>query len=448
MEWFPHFLLVSAAAGLPAVGASNATDENRSVHSIVFDLQTLKELLETMPPECFAEDNSRPPFDADAAKAANRVLEKVIAGDLEGFKKAVRQDPEAVHFTWYSFTKLGSDNWGMTALHFAAENGDLAMVRFLLENGAEVNARGPCGNTPLHYAATREVAEALIAGGADVHAKGNRGMTPLHYARNRGVAEVLLAHHAIVDQRSDELGIDLFGHGRKPPDTTPLREAAFHGRLDVVKLLIEHGADVNAKGSEPLFWAAYFGHVETASLLIANGAKVDVKDWRDAPLRAAIEEDHPEILSLLIQAGADLGDPSRRWTLLDSAAWHSRNGQTVALLLEAGLSANTGVGWTPLHSAAEQGNLAAAERLIEAGADIDAKTEDGDTPQTLASRLETFEWNGLYQGYPDMIRAWNEADRRGIESRNANRRILAKLLYRLSTERTADARTAPRPVRR
>ena len=75
-----------------------------------------------------------------------------------------------------------------TPLHHAARAGDAAMVRLLLENGADLEARDPGGTTALHYAAYwghPEVAQVLLAAGADPNALDRAGYTPLAWARER-----------------------------------------------------------------------------------------------------------------------------------------------------------------------------------------------------------------------------------------------------------------------
>jgi hypothetical protein len=90
-------------------------------------------------------------------------------------------------------------------IHRAAARGDLAGVQAELDKGVDVNAKdeqgenefGQRGQTPLHYAATKEIAELLIAEGADVNAKDNNGVTPLTNATNNGYTELgnLLRKH-------------------------------------------------------------------------------------------------------------------------------------------------------------------------------------------------------------------------------------------------------------
>ncbi len=119
----------------------------------------------------------------------------------------------------------------------AAYDGNLEAVKQHIAAGSDVNAKNDDLFTPLHYAATKEVAELLLANGADVNAKDN-GVTPLHYA-------------------------------------------AGAGRKEIVELLITEGANVNAKlvrdgphkGKTPLNAANEENHAEIADLLRKHGGK-------------------------------------------------------------------------------------------------------------------------------------------------------------------------------
>lgn len=126
-------------------------------------------------------------------------------------------------------------NMANKTLHKAAGEGDLASVKLLIANGANVNEKVD-GFTPLHTSAERghkDVVELLIQNGADVNAKGNQNWTPLHLA-------------------------------------------ATAGRRDVAEILIAKGADVNAKdldGRSPLWWAQVKRQTQIVELLRRRGAR-------------------------------------------------------------------------------------------------------------------------------------------------------------------------------
>ncbi|OWT42519.1 Ankyrin repeat protein [Pochonia chlamydosporia 170] len=249
-----------------------------------------------------------------------------------------------------------------TALHAASHRGHEAVVKLLLDRGADVEAKGcACGQTPLSRAAERgheAVVKLLLDKGADAEAKDDYGQTPLSWA---GLVE----------------GEDATGH------QTPLSLAAWNGHEAVVKLLLDKGADVEAKdeyGRTPLSLAAWNGHEAVVELLLDRGADVEAKDeYGRTPLSLAAKNGHEAAVELLI---ASFGvDP------------YVTDGAGTTLLSWA---MQTGV--TPLFWAAEKGQEAivkllledadveaAVELLLDRGADVDAKDEYGQTPLSLAA---------------------------------------------------------------
>ncbi|MDA7653291.1 ankyrin repeat domain-containing protein [bacterium] len=153
------------------------------------------------------------------------------------------------------------------SIHDAAGGGNIEAVKQHLAAGTDVNAKDKGGGTPLHFAATKEIAELLIAKGADVNAKDGFLMAaPLHYAANEGrkeVVELLIAAGADVNAKD--------GSG-----SIPLHHAAQTGLYEVSKLLITKGADVNMKnnpGQTPLDRAIYNKQTATTNLLRKHGGK-------------------------------------------------------------------------------------------------------------------------------------------------------------------------------
>jgi len=183
-------------------------------------------------------------------------FDAVAEGDLDKVKVLLEANPDLV---------FGKDNYGLTALHFAAMGGHRELVELLLVNKAEVNAKGNHGQTPLHYARDREVVELLLANKAEVNAQNDQGETPLANAAEAGrkdVIELLLTNKAIVNTTGSR-------------NHTPLHWAAVRGHKDIVELLLANNAEVNAKdkdGDTALRMAEFAGHKEVAELLRHHGA--------------------------------------------------------------------------------------------------------------------------------------------------------------------------------
>ena len=181
------------------------------------------------------------------------------------------------------------NNNGWTALMLASAWGYIDIVTLLIEEGAYVNARTKHGNTALMYASQEghpEVAELLIEKGADINVQEDYGWTALMFASDRGQIEVtklLIEKGADVNTMSIEHE-ECRDYGKEyvivrvPCGYTALMAASEMGHIDIVKLLIEAGADVNATlddydRSTALKYASKKGHTEIVELLIEAGAK-------------------------------------------------------------------------------------------------------------------------------------------------------------------------------
>lgn len=160
-----------------------------------------------------------------------------------------------------------------TALQAALDAADfkeqhLAMVKFLLEQGADVKAGNGAGQSPLMFVADRgrlEAAALLLEKGADVNAVDLKGGFPLLLAACKGNAALA----ALLADKGANMKAAL------PDGQTPLMCAVQMGSADTVKTLLEKGADPNAKSSAgvaALHDATRMGHVEIAGLLLARGA--------------------------------------------------------------------------------------------------------------------------------------------------------------------------------
>lgn len=274
------------------------------------------------------------------------------------------------------------DRNGGCALSFAVSGGDSLIVQNVLAAGADLYfAAAPSGNTYLHIACSRGLfgfADRLIAEGMDINVRNARGQTPLNWTcQNRWPDRV----EKTIARGGDPTLADTSG-------MTPLQAAAWSGQPEIARLLLAHGADVQARdhsGSTPLFGAAAHGDSATVRLFLDRGAQANVRstDGR-TPLLAALSGGHTQAVRMLLEAGArtDDRDAAFGWTLLhESAALGSRD--VAQLLVEHGadLNAKDNDGRTPLALAEQYGQTGLARYLREHGARGDAKDE----PVGLAS---------------------------------------------------------------
>jgi ankyrin repeat protein len=253
---------------------------------------------------------------------------------------------------------------GLTALLFAARQGQSGGVKALLDGGADVNLPDTDGNSALvlailntHY----DIAQLLLDRGADPNTANKDGRTPLFTAVEMAA-----------------------------PVKSPLPARREDGAIvasDIVRSLLKKGADANArlKAAAPIEKVA-FDHGDKA---LAAGA---------TPLMAAVRRASIETIKLLLDAGADpkLGHEKDGLNALMLAAglrWNNNFPgteaqalETVRTLVALGLDINaaTDTGETALHGAATRGADSIVEYLVENGAKVDAKTKDGKTPLDLA----------------------------------------------------------------
>lgn len=229
----------------------------------------------------------------------------------------------------------------------------------------------------------------------------DRGETPLMYAAEVGSVEAM---RLLLDHGADVNAQNAFG-------STALMWSVSEPAK--VRLLLDHGADVNIiakSGRTALIIAAFTNpSAEVVRLLLAKGAKVEVMDARRVtPLNAATFGNDTSTVRLLLDAGADVDTPDTfiGLTPLMNAAGN-RNLEAVKLLLAKGAKVNavskteglpkiqTGTvefgGWTPLLMSSAFGPPEAVKVLLDAGAQVDAQDYRGFTPLMLAAGTDRYD---------------------------------------------------------
>ncbi|CAK0873204.1 unnamed protein product [Prorocentrum cordatum] len=270
--------------------------------------------------------------------------------------EAEARGPEAAHLPAALEPGLRYPD-GSTPLHFAAAFGLEASVRSLAGAGADVSAVAGTGLQPIHAAAIMghaAVAQLLVESGADVDARhGFAGNTPLHFAAEMG--------HAAVVRRLCELGAD--AEAEKTHGGVALHVTADTNNAQVARTLLAHPCNARPDpvllgDTVPLYLAAGRGFPEVIRVLLEAGANPDRTLWPERPWaptgrggkgrrrrRKAVEPDARQALQASVDpATLNVGSDPR------APGWEAGNGATA------------------LHNACENGHLAAASALLDGGA--------------------------------------------------------------------------------
>jgi ankyrin repeat protein len=218
--------------------------------------------------------------------------------------------PRQTFFTWQSAHSRSS----ATPLYYAALCGFQDLVEHLvIKYPQHVNTRGGCLLTPLIAALARrhfQTADLLCHNGADVDVRGEIGRIPLHSAAWYGdveVVRVLLNCKADVNAQSDEGWTPIHFVSQGHQGTVILN--VFQSLRDVAQLLLEHGANVDAEdsssGQTPLHVTMEYNNAEVVRVLLEHGANVDAEDSSGrTPFQIASAKGYSEIMKLLSEHGA------------------------------------------------------------------------------------------------------------------------------------------------
>jgi len=256
---------------------------------------------------------------------------------------------------------------GMTALLFAVRQNDRESTRILIDAGAEVKGNAADGTSPLLVAVMNghnALAAFLLDKGADPNAPDSRGRAALY---------------AAVDMRNLE-----WSTRPAPPERDSMTD------LDLIKALLAHGANLNqrltkkiplrgqpsfdgrwanAVGATPFWRAAQSDDVTVMKLLKENGAD---------PLLATNDKTTP----LMVAAGVGWSDGQSHGSQSDAP-------EAIRLCMEWGgdVNAVNSVGYTALHGAAFRGANDAVKLLVEKGARMDVKNQEGRLPVNMAEGM-------------------------------------------------------------
>jgi ankyrin repeat protein len=251
--------------------------------------------------------------------------------DLRLVEAAKDQNWEAVHALVGDVDINSPQADGATALAWSTYWDNLEAVRLMIRNGSDANASNDYGVTPLILASENGnssiVKTLLEEGKADPNKAMWNGLTPLMIAARNGFVDLiqLFVNH----------GTNLDTHENRR-NQNALMWAIYFGHPDVARILIEHGADVNVRttkldenfqpleleaygqsvsvtpegGYTPLMFAALKGDLITSRLLVENGADVNIVSATDgSALTIASAKSHEKLGLYLLEQGAEANTP-------------------------------------------------------------------------------------------------------------------------------------------
>jgi ankyrin repeat protein len=359
-----------------------------------------------------AEPAEEPAAKAEPADEAEETAEAAKAGlgkraaAKAGAKKA-DAEAKALEDLFGGYAKLVGKQGGLTALLFAARQGNTDTVQALLDGGADINqVDGGQHTSPLLVAVMNghfDLAEKMLAAGADPNIAAANGVTPLYAALNCVWAPRTLYPQptAYRQQKTTYLQLmsDLLAHGANPntrltekvwysgynfdqsgvdeSGATPFWRAAWADDIDAMKLLVAHGADPAIATKKPK------GRLRTGTgnLDDAKAAKAKM----DPSGRPPVPVGGPDITPLLAASGQAYGT--------SFTANHHRYAPTGMLAavkylveeLHADVNVADADGNTPLHNAASHGDNEMILYLVSKGADVKAVNRKGQTVPDLAN---------------------------------------------------------------
>ncbi|XP_064605921.1 transient receptor potential cation channel subfamily A member 1-like [Liolophura sinensis] len=265
------------------------------------------------------------------------------------------------------------------------------------------------GNNPLHAAVTSGDLEAVrvcLQAGASAQAQQEEKLTPVHFAASQGALEILDLMFELCGKSMGK-AVDM----KDSLGMTPLHKASIFNHENVVRCLLDHGADINCEDNlhrTPLMTAAAKSGWNTVRYLIQRGAQVHLKD-----------EQSRNFLHHAIKSGGRL----------------HQFGYDLIINVKNLLNEKDDLGCTPLHYASKEGYLSAIEDLISLGAMLNPKNNERQSPFHFAARYGRYNTClrllDSEQG-PNII---NESDNTGltalhIAAENGHAKILSLLMQR------------------
>nr|MCR4791000.1 ankyrin repeat domain-containing protein [Treponemataceae bacterium] len=287
---------------------------------------------------------------------------------------------------------------GQTPLHFSAIYGHEAVAKFLIKNGASINAKDILGSTPLHEAVRygqKDIVEILLKNKANPNSQDSLGKTPLLLIAPAGERQKI--YSCLLENGADPNTKDMYGD-------SPLHLASMTGMdKEILELLVSNGADINErnkKGIIPMALAVDQMFTEHVRFYALKGADIHAEDNSgNSPLSRVLENKSATSLAMLkiMVNGQNINSrDSYGNTALHIAIQKDSSLDQIKYLLSLSndIDARNRNGDTPLYIAVQKNRRQAGEMLLSKGANVFSTNNSNYSPLriALASGGETLEW--------------------------------------------------------
>ena len=282
------------------------------------------------------------------------------------------------------------DDYGWTPIHLAATHGFAEIVELLIDSGADVQRPSPFGWTPLHFSYDfPETTRLLLKSGADVNSVKEDGNTPLYLAVSNNYPEVV----KVLLSYSPDMEITVTEDFEKR-NFSALTAAVVNGNVEVTRLLLEAGANVNHQNhlkDAPLHYAVAENHGEVLRVLMEYNPKIDLVDNDgDTPLNCILSDTSITIAKILVNGGADCNARNKdQNTPICTAVLFENTDILNYLTKKAELDIIGGKRGGPLHIACYLCKLPLVKILVNAGANVDLNDPAVGTPLQSACRCRS-----------------------------------------------------------
>jgi ankyrin repeat protein len=318
---------------------------------------------------------------ATSAACAGEIHRLIESGEVEKAEALLVKNPELIQEREPELKQM--------PLHIAAQRGHLALVKYLIDHGADVNARAYNRFTPLHLAHDPDIAKLLIEHKADLEARDAWGTTKL-----QDCAGTCAGNEKKVDVPERKIIKLLLDAGA----SYDIQSAVLLGDLERVRTILKKDPQ-KVREEGVVHFATRYNHATITKLLLEYKADFANAYWQDTPaVYFALE--YAEMVRLYLQAGVDPKAPLKYKEPVGFRTGPPRPRTSDKITL--------------LHCAAGEGHLEAAKILLEAGAPVNARTARDETP---------LHWAAL-GGRPDIVKLLLK-NKATIEGKDGSRAMAA-----------------------